>query len=355
MAGKTFRVGIVGASPGIATGVPHDYSHTPLGGEITTSHTQALSFVPGVELVAVCDLIPKMLDDFKRNWSHRWPDTRLYTDHKEMLARESVDILAVATPDNVHTPIVLDGVDAGVKGILCEKPLATSLEDADRMIKACEDRGVVLTVDHTRRWSPIFHKVRDAIRAGDIGQLSTIVGNLGGPRAMLFRNGTHLIDAMCFFAESEPVKVFAHLEEGFEDWDRYRGDGGTLPEKDPGASGFVLFRNGVRALYNGTKGTVFDHGVQLTGPDGQIRFGLQDLTAQLRIYDRATRQESVTTLSSDQFQVQGLVAAYHEMLDVVEAGATSISPAREARKTLQIMLGFLKSHQEGSRLVDVPA
>lgn len=350
---KIYRVGIVGASTGIATGFPQDYAHTPLRGEIIPSHTQALSMIPGIELVAVCDLIPKILNDFKKNWSQRWPETRLYADYKEMLDNECIDILVVATPDNVHTPIVLDGVAAGVKGILCEKPLATSLEDADLMIDSCEAKGVVLNVDHTRRWSPIFHKVRDTIRTGGIGQISTIVANLGGPRAMLFRNGTHLIDAMCFFAEAEPYRVFAHLEEGFDNWDRYRGDGGTLPEKDPGATGFILFRNGVRALYNGTKNTFVDHGLQITGSKGQIRFCMQDLTAELRTRDKVTKQELVTILKSDQFQIQGLVAAYYEMVDVIEKRCLSISSAREARKALQIILSFLKSHHAGSRMVDV--
>ena len=66
------------------------------------------------------------------------------------------------------------------------------------------------------------------------GPLHNIITVLGGQRAMLFRNGTHSIDGgsptfsgpICFFAESDPVQVFARLEEGFEDWDEYKGDGG---------------------------------------------------------------------------------------------------------------------------------
>ena len=54
-------------------------------------------------------------------------------------------------------------------------------------------------------------------------------------------------------------------------------------------------------------------------------------------------------------QVHGILAAYEEMFDLIENDGVSVSPAREARKTVQIMMGFLKSHQEGGRLVDVPA
>ena len=61
------------------------------------------------------------------------------------------------------------------------------------------------------------------------------------------------------------------------------------------------------------------------------------------------------TLHPIQYQVQGLAATYAEMIDIVENGGTGVSTAVEARKTLQIMLGFLESHQQGNRLVDVPS
>ena len=98
-----------------------------------------------------------------------------------MLAREDLDILVVATSEHRHADITVDGARAGVKAVFCEKPLATSMEDADRMIEACEENGVVLISGHTRRWRRIYHTVRDA---------------------------------MCFFAESEPAQVFANVEEG---------------------------------------------------------------------------------------------------------------------------------------------
>ena len=172
---------------------------------------------------------------------------------------------------------------------------------------------------------------------------------------MLFRNGTHSIDAICFFAGSEPVKVFARLEDGFDDWDKYRGDGGRLPEKDPGASGFILFRNGVRAFYNGSKDQLARYSHQLTGPEGQIFFGHNDRSATLVTLGPKSGDFSRRHLQPDQLQVHGMLAGYRELIQVIENGGESGSSGREARKTVQIMVGFLKSNHEGSRLVDVPA
>ena len=83
-----------------------------------------------------------------------------------------------------------------------------------------------------------------AARSGDV---KYIIGTLNGRRAMLFRNGTHLIDAICYYADSEPEWVFAELEAGYEDYSEYRGDGGHKPETEPSASGYIHFKNGVSA------------------------------------------------------------------------------------------------------------
>ena len=354
-----YRVGIVGAT-WIAVrplGTPPAPFRNDIGNAIGgVSHAATLAMLHNTELVAVCDLVPGLLDDFKAAWADDLPNVNTYTDYREMLAREDLDILTVATSDNRHTDIVVDGANAGVKGILCEKPLATSLEDADRMIDVCRERGVPLHVDHNRRWSPLIHRVRDELQAGAIGPLGSVLVSHGGPRAMLFRSGTHMIDAVCFLVDSEPTQVFGVLEEGFEDWDRYRGDGGRLPENDPSASGMIVFRNGVRVLYDGNKNTILaSDSILLRGPKGEIRFNLDARgTAFVSTYDEDTRVPVSRPLHPAHYQIQGLPATYAELIDVIEHGGAAVSTAVEARKTLQIMLGFLKSQQEGNRLVDVP-
>ncbi len=359
MGNSRYRVGIVGAT-WISTrhmgSAPEPFENV-LGDAVAISHASILSGLPNLDLVAVCDLVPGLLDDFKETWADEMPDARTYTDYREMLGREDLDILTVATSDNRHANIVVDGAGAGVKGILCEKPVATTIEDADRMIQACAERGVPIHVNHNRRWNPLMHRVRDEIRSGLIGTLGSIVVSHGGPRAMLFRSGTHMIDAICFFAESEPSQVVGILEDGFDDWDIYRGDGGKLPENDPSASGMIRFQNGVRALYDGSKETILSSdSMLLRGSDGEIRFNLDTRgPAIVTRYDADARVPVTHLLHPAQYAVQGLAATYSEMIDAIENGVTGVSTATEARKTLQIMLGFLKSHQDGNRLVDVPS
>ena len=353
--GTTYRVGIVGLS-GITARRPVD-APPPFRNTMSMSHAGALAYMPNMEVAGYCDLVRDLIADFGRTWADVWPGATGYTDYRRMLAEERLDILAVATSDNRHADIAVAGAEAGVRGLFVEKPLATSLEDADRIIAACEANGAALTTDHTWRWDPLYHRVRDAVHAGDIGTLSTIVATLTGPRAMLFRNGTHTIDGICFFAESEPTRVFGRLEDGFDHWDRYRGDGGHLPENEPFANGYVEFANGVRAHYCSDKRGVSDSSYVLYGEKGRIVLtpwgGHQDRTAELLTTD-ASGETVRRTLVPGQYLVRNLMAAYEELVGLMENGGDGTSSGREARKTVQIMVGFLESHRQGSRLIEAP-
>jgi predicted dehydrogenase len=353
MTNKTYRVGLVGLS-GIAAGPPGE-DDGPLRDEIRVGHTACLAQTPGVDIVGVCDLSSEMLDKFNDTWGARWPNATRYTDYKEMVDKEGLDILTVATGDDKHADIAVYGATNGASGVFVEKPLATTMEDADRMIAAFDTNGVASSVGHTRRWRPLFHRVRGVLREGTIGPLRNIVALHGGRRAMMFRNGTHIIDGICFFADSEPAQVFARLEEGFEDWDHYKGDGGKLPENEPGVSGFIHFRNGVRAYYSAHKDTMDGVPIELAGPDGKMVFDFSGPSIELRTKgaDRAWGAVSQTLVPKD-YRTHTYVAAYLEMIDRIENGGEGVSTAREARKTVQIMTGFLKSQAAGGRLVDVP-
>ncbi|HKG25031.1 MAG TPA: Gfo/Idh/MocA family oxidoreductase, partial [Thermomicrobiales bacterium] len=138
----SYRAAIVGLS-WIAADPAGPASHPVLGTATPYSHASAYAATPGVEVVAGCDIKPEARQAFERQWGDQWPGVRTYADYREMLAREQVEILSVVTPDHLHADAVLAGVEAGVRAIFCDKPLATSLADADAMIATVRERGVV--------------------------------------------------------------------------------------------------------------------------------------------------------------------------------------------------------------------
>ena len=93
---------------------------------------------------------------------------------------------------------------------------------------------------------------------------------------MLFRNGTHLIDAICYFSKGNSDWVFAQLEDGFENYAEYRGDGGHDPKTEPSAHGYIHFDNGVRGFYvGGSQHTPSGFGLEIVGTEGRVRINSQ--------------------------------------------------------------------------------
>ncbi len=348
---KTYRTVLVGLT-GIGARRPVDPEGIPLYGPMPPSHASAYHQHPQTELVGVCDLRPEALDTFQTDWQDVWPEAGVYTDFGEMLREQTPDIVSIATSDHAHAELCVQAAESGVRAILCEKPIATTLADADRMIEACERHGVPLSIEHTRRWDPCFLEARRILRAGDLGPVRTIVVEMFSQRAMLFRNGTHLIDLIPFFADTDARWLVADLEDGFENYSAYSGDGGRDPDLEPYASAYLRFEDGVRAFYNSYK-TEF--------PGSQVTITCE--AGRLEVSDRGGRvirgdshsSWSASELQTGSYLYERQLAAVHELIQVLEnPGAELVSSGREARRTLEIILAMLASHTGGNVRINLP-
>lgn len=314
---------------------------------IGREHAAGLTGLNNVDLVAACDLNLDAVTSFTEDMADFWDDPKPYTDHRAMLAEQSLDIVTVATGDNAHATLVVDAARAGVRGIFCEKPLATSIADADRMIAAVRHTGAILSVDHTRRWQPLWRRAHERVtRDGVIGALRCVIGALNGPRAMLFRNGTHLVDAICWFAGGSPDWVFAHLEDGYEAYAAYAGDGGHVPATEPAASGYIHFDNGVRGFYTaGSKATATQFSLDIVGETG--RLVIDDRRATL------IRDGVEEAIEPPDWPISGIPAGAQEIVRLVDQGGEPASPGDAAHKAVEVTMGFLASQQRGNARVDL--
>src|SRR5207249_11276824 len=111
----TYRTAVVGLT-GIGESPAPPAADPVLGQQFPHSHVAAYAAEPRATVVAVCDLVPAMLERFRNHWGETFPEARTYTDYREMLAREQIDLLSVVTSDHRHAQIVVDAVEAGVKG-----------------------------------------------------------------------------------------------------------------------------------------------------------------------------------------------------------------------------------------------
>ncbi len=337
---------------GIGAARPRETSGLPVYEGKARSHAAAYRQHPRTDLVGVCDIRREALDQFRALWDDVWPDMRYYTDYQAMLDRERPDIVSVVTPDHLHADITVHAAQGSARAVLCEKPIATVRADADRMIAAASAHDVLLSVEHTRRWSHSFHMTREMIRDGSVGPLRNIVSNLYGPRAMLFRNGTHMIDMICFFAESDPDWLFAVMEPGFEHFTQYKGDGGHDPDTDPAANAYIHFANGVQAYFNSVKSDFTGSQFELICDDARIE--ISDRRATVIRSAGHTEWSYMDMVPIQDFVLTHQAGAVAELVHVLEHGGPLVSGGREARKTLDIMLAILQSHTQGNVRVNLP-
>ncbi len=309
-------------------------------------HGNGVMSIENAEIVAGCDIVDEQLRDFDERFGAVNTNLVLYKDFQEMLEKAELDILTVATGDNAHTNLVVGAAEAGVKGIFCEKPLAVSVEAADQMVEACEKNNVVLTVDHTRHWMPVWHRSHELIhKEGVIGDVSTVIAIHPGPRAMLFRNGTHILDAVYWFAGNpKPEWLMAEAEAGYEDYSEYRGDGGHDPDTEPSANAYIHFANGVRGNYIGEKRSKGGVRLQVLGSEGQLYIG-DDGTAQI------VREGEITSVEAPEWEVEGIEAGVHELVDILDGKGESSCTVYDGREVVKMMLGILQSQQEGNAKV----
>ena len=119
--------------------------------------------------VAVCGRSPERARDFAaRHGVKRW-----YDSYEKMLEDPEVDVVLVATPNNLHAQNTVQAAKAR-KHVLCEKPMALTEEDCMQMIKACKENGVKLGVDYQNRYHPAHIEARRLIQDGTVGEIKVV-------------------------------------------------------------------------------------------------------------------------------------------------------------------------------------
>ncbi len=343
-----YRVGIVGLS--WITSDPADpATHPVLGTAQPGTHLSGMANLPNVHVVAGCDISEPARERFIERWDATWPRLVVYDDYEKMLAELPLDVVAVATPDHLHGPVVKAAAKAGVKAIFCEKPISTHTDEVDEMIAAVEAGDIVVNVNHTRRWGPTWVAAREVLRSGRIGDLVTIIGRHGGERAMLWRNSSHIIDIMNYFADANPTWVVGELEAAHADYGtRYHGDGGRDASLEPAANAYWAYDSGVRAFLSGMKAAAPILQIELLGSQGTIV--VADNWARLELL---TEIGLATSPITPHGTMGGMQAAVADLLSSLENGTPTQSPAREARKAVAIIEGILESQASGNNRVDI--
>jgi predicted dehydrogenase len=214
---KTYRVGIVGC------------------GSIARSHASGYLRVENVQMVAAADPHPFAREYFCEEFGVQ----NAYASLEEMCKSESLDIVSICVWHLLHPDCTIDVSNLGVPGIICEKPMAVGLGEAERMLSVCQENGTKLVVSHQRRFTPGWEKARALMRAGAIGEPVMCHIQVA---AGLLNWATHAIDGVRFVMD-DPTTVWV-MGAVERQTDRYERDVAT----EDCCMGLVTFGNGAQAL-----------------------------------------------------------------------------------------------------------
>jgi len=181
-------------------------------------HARIYASFPDVELVAVCDTRPEAARTVARALG-----AAAFADFREVLARADVDAVSVCTPDDGHREPCERAAAAG-KHVLVEKPIATTVADAEAIVEAATRAGVVLLVGHCLRFDPRYRAVKTAIDGGELGALlfvhtrrsNTVAAQdrLRGRASLPLFLGVHDYDVMRWWTGREVRRVTAESRWG---------------------------------------------------------------------------------------------------------------------------------------------
>ncbi len=184
------------------------------------AHLPAYQSLDSVDIVGVSDF----KEGAARFCARKFGVKKWFVDYHEML-KEDLDLVSICTPNSTHVQITKDVAEAGIN-VLVEKPLATSLQEADEMIDTCKRHGVQLCVMHNHRFIPVLLETKKRIDGGRIGRIVSMYATRYNPIPMsdwsssswfyykwglLEDIGCHAIDSINFLCGSEfqDVKVLA--------------------------------------------------------------------------------------------------------------------------------------------------
>lgn len=362
-------------------------------GGVSRSHSKGLRAAKNVELVALADVYAPNL----QTAGEAYGIDRRYLDYREMLARERLDLVAVCTQAPQHAPIVIAAAEYGVRGVLCEKPIALTLEEADAMLAACARSGTRLAINHQTRMIPSTAAAERLVREGAIGEVRVARMLDKGARPAgnsLMELVTHIFDLLRLYA-GNPAWIAAHLTVGGSDgrqrlatvadiqysqaaWPSDRDCGLVLGDRGNVTIGFGP-REGWHCGMLATLDSFFQPGrskatgeawhpsMELVGTDGVLFLGGTsdhvDLYLHRGPWAPPGRLERIVVpaepITAGPYAEGGAQVPYHtamveELVRAIEEGREHRSSGGDGRWALEMILGVYESHRRVGARVELP-
>lgn len=329
-------------------------------GRVSPNHISA-AIDNQIKIVALCDLDYEKAVQKKNDFSLS-DNVHVYTDYKEMLQKEKPELVAIATSSGAHAQIAVDCIRAGCH-VIIEKPIALSLEDADKIIAAEQEMHVKVCVNHQNRFNTAVQQMRNALLAGRFGKLlygTTSIrwhrdetyyksadwrGTWAHDGGTLMNQCIHAIDLLRWMLGDEITEVTGITDNVLHPY---------IEAEDLGLA-MLKFKNGSYALIDGTITTFggdMEETLTLFGEKGLARIGgtCVNKIDEWRFSDGSDTESHVQKQCSENppnVYGFGHKSIYADMLEAIQDDRPPYVDAQAGRRALEAVLAIYLSAATG--------
>ncbi|WP_431803388.1 Gfo/Idh/MocA family protein [Halobacillus andaensis] len=306
-----------------------------------------------VEIVAICDIKEEHVERVAEDYN-----TKAYTDYKEAITESGANLVSVCLPNYLHAPVSIFALEQG-KHVLCEKPMATSHEEAEEMIEASKKAGKKLMIGHNQRFVPSHQKAREIIANGELGRIysfHTTFGH-GGPEgwsadgmnSWFFRKeeafigalgdlGVHKADLIRYILGEEFTEIAAIVESSAKE----------NSEVDDQALCVLRSENGVIGTLTASwayKG-IEDNSTVIYGEKGNLRLEDDPSYSLIASFTDGTRiNYELGQIQTNNNGGQTSTGVIDHFVDSVLNNTESLINGEEGHKSLSIILAALEANE----------
>ncbi|MEE1199899.1 MAG: Gfo/Idh/MocA family oxidoreductase [Christensenellales bacterium] len=205
-------------------------------------HTETVAQLDSFSISGIWDISEQRRALARENQLH------VYSSLEALLADPAIDVVTIATPNDLHRPLAIQAMQAG-KNVVCEKPVTLSSDDLQAMIDCSRDTGKLLTVHQNRRWDEDYLVVKQLYEKGTLGPVFNIESRVHGSRGvpgdwrnrrlpgggMILDWGVHMLDQLLQIVHEDVVSVYCTISHVTND------------EVDDGFKSIITFGSGLTA------------------------------------------------------------------------------------------------------------
>lgn len=328
-------------------------------GRIAVNHMKA-AINNELEIVAVCDVLEEKMEELLAKYGLEKDESiKRYTDYKNMVEEMQPELASIATESGLHAEIALYCIEKGVN-LIIEKPMAMSIEDANKIIDLAEEKNVKVSACHQNRFNVAIQKLRKAVESGRFGKLShgsihvrwnrnagyyeqaPWRGTWEQDGGALMNQCIHGIDLLRWMMGDEIEEIYGATRQQFHDY---------LEAEDVGMA-VIKFKNGAIGTIEGTT-NVFPKNLEETlyifGENGTVKIGGTS-TNNIDVWDFAVETEEDQEnkgLEEETSNVygNGHTSLFADVMDAIENDRKPYVDAVAGRNALEVVLSIYKSQK----------